>query len=248
MPTSWTGTYDDYSGTQFSTILGFSDQIFTGIVLLLAAGISSHLRYGIGTKKAKEMLLFLILCLMVGLQLYHLVFAAIHVPADKFHVWSPKLHREDCLYSTKGGKRSMFTSTDYTANPCFCHANAVCTMIGSGDVVTPSTDCPTDGTAVCTFDGEVIEPDVSFKRNCRGGQADLCTVDQPCYPCDWDTLEDWGSDARCNSCTTDNTGDCNFIPYVGPYCYKEKGSKDVVPCTKCCTDITAKFDTNNKCY
>jgi hypothetical protein len=72
----------------FDNILGFGDQAFTTIVLVLTAGISAHICYGYGTKKAKELFIGLILLLMVSVQLYHLVMAAVYMPATRFYVYN----------------------------------------------------------------------------------------------------------------------------------------------------------------
>ena len=74
--------------TMFNSILGFGDQLFTVIVLVVSAGISAHMCFGFGTKRAKEALVGLILVLMVGTQLYHLIDAATYVPASKFYVYN----------------------------------------------------------------------------------------------------------------------------------------------------------------
>lgn len=72
----------------FSTLAGFSDQAFAVIVLVLCAGITSHFMYGFGTRKAKDTFVALILLLLVGVQLFYLIPAAITVPATKFYVWN----------------------------------------------------------------------------------------------------------------------------------------------------------------
>lgn len=71
----------------FNSIQGFGDQLFSVIVLVIAAGISSHFCFGYGTKKAKETFIALILVLIVGTQLFHLINAATYVPASKFFVF-----------------------------------------------------------------------------------------------------------------------------------------------------------------
>lgn len=54
-----------------------------------------------------------------------------------------------------------------------------------------------------------------------------CTKDEPCTPCDRDKLILFGA-SRCGSCSQRFQGDCNFIPDIGPYCYKYPNSKYVV--------------------
>lgn len=72
----------------FEDILGFGDQYFVVIVLLLSAGITAHICHGYGTIKAKELFVALILVLLVGTQLYHLIYASVYVPATKFYVYN----------------------------------------------------------------------------------------------------------------------------------------------------------------
>lgn len=77
---------DKHSG--FTTILGFGNQAFTVIILVLIAGISAHISYGYSTRRAREMFIALILILIVGCQFYHLIFAALYVPATQFKVFN----------------------------------------------------------------------------------------------------------------------------------------------------------------
>jgi Holliday junction resolvasome RuvABC DNA-binding subunit len=72
-------------GSTFTDIQGFGDQLFTVIVLVVCAGITSHMCYGFGTKRAKEIFLGLILVLIVGTQFFHLITAATYVPVNKFY-------------------------------------------------------------------------------------------------------------------------------------------------------------------
>ncbi len=79
---------NDNSETITENLLGLGDRLFSGIVLLLTAGICAHICYGYGTKKAKELFLGLILITMAGIQLYHLVNAAIYMPATRFYTYN----------------------------------------------------------------------------------------------------------------------------------------------------------------
>ena len=71
----------------FQTILGFGDQLFTSIVLILSAAVSAHIAYGIGSRKARELFLFLILLLGVSVQYYYILEAIIYLPASKYYVY-----------------------------------------------------------------------------------------------------------------------------------------------------------------
>ena len=76
-----------YESTSFHNFLGFGDQLFTFIVLVLTAGVTSHIIYGYGTKKAKELFVGLVLFTMACIQLYHLTNAAMYKPATRFYTW-----------------------------------------------------------------------------------------------------------------------------------------------------------------
>lgn len=225
----------------FNTIMGFGDQAFTMLVLLLAAGLSSHIAYGIGTKRAREMFLGLILLLMVGVQLFHLINAAVYVPASRFYTWNDQLHRTDCIESSKGGKRAGKATATEDVNPCWCGNGNTCTSVATGLVI--SGACPLDGTAKCTTAaGKTVHKYVPNLRNCKGGQEARCTKSQPCYPCEREKLYKWGMGQRCRSCSSQNSGHCNYVPGEGPYCFDATAanstSKQVVPCKTCCSDPT----------
>ena len=83
----------------FDNILGFGDQLFTVIVLVITAGISSHICFGFGTRKAKETFVGLILVLMVGTQFYHLISAVTHIPASKPYNFNVSVMVEDHFWS-----------------------------------------------------------------------------------------------------------------------------------------------------
>ncbi len=52
----------------FDNALGFGDQLFTCVALLVCAGVTSHLVHGFGTRRAKELFVGLVLLLAVSLQ------------------------------------------------------------------------------------------------------------------------------------------------------------------------------------
>ena len=70
--------------------------------MVLCAGISSHLCFGYSTKKSRETFIGLILLIMLGFQLFHLIRAALYVPATRFSIFNEAFHRSDCLQSNKG--------------------------------------------------------------------------------------------------------------------------------------------------
>ena len=233
--------------------MGFADQAFSCIVLVLAAGLASHIAFGFGTKRAREMFVALILLLIVGTQLFHLINAATYIPATRFYTWNSRLHREDCIRSSKGGKRPGKSTQTEDLNPCFCNAATgnICTIVSTGAVV-PAASCPKDGTAKCTTaTGSQVHRYVPNMRNCKGGQAATCTKDQPCYPCEVGYLDMWGMGQRCRSCSSQNSGECSYVPGVGPYCYTPTSAnsptKEIQPCKKCCTEPTVLIK-NGVCY
>jgi len=87
-----------------------------------------------------------------------------------------------------------------------------------------------------------------YRRDCKTGQKDKCTREDPCTPCELDKLVAFGA-PRCETCSVFNNGDCAFVPGVGPYCWespdydKRGGSRKVVPCKQCCTEPYQKDGT-----
>jgi len=54
----------------FDTFLGFGDQVFSAVMLIVCAGISSHIMFGYGTRRGKEAFIGLVLVLAVGIQVF----------------------------------------------------------------------------------------------------------------------------------------------------------------------------------
>ena len=234
--------------------MGWEEQIFTVLVLLLSAGVSSHIAHGYGTRKSRELFASLVLAIIVGGQLYHLIQAVIYIPATRFYVWNDLLHREDCRFSGKGGKRAGNNTGYEDLNPCFCVNTALTTCYSTVDSSITydlsSVDCPTNGTAKCKQgegDEYKIHRYVPSLRDCHGGQEAYCTMDQPCTPCEADTLTTFRN-GRCRTCSSQNDGECNFILGKGPYCLVSPDSKDVEPCKKCCTEPDPVYDSAGLCY
>ena len=75
----------------FNTLPGFGDQTLAVIILVLCSGVSSHIMFGYGTRKAKETFVGLVLLLMVGVQIFHLIPAATMVPANRFYTWKVRV-------------------------------------------------------------------------------------------------------------------------------------------------------------
>ena len=234
--------------------MAWGEQIFTLIVLLVSAGVCSHITYGFGTKKARDLFASLVLLISVSGQMYHLIQAATYIPATRYFTWNHLLHRDDCIGSNKGGKR-VGNSTSYEdINPCYCvGTNAECyTVISNSDITydLSTESCPNDGTAKCKQGPtreDRIHRWVPSLRDCRGGQLSQCTQDQPCTPCERDKLSTF-KEGRCRTCSTENTGTCNFVPGIGPYCLISPDSKAIEPCKQCCTEPEPFFDDNGYCW
>ncbi len=120
----------------FNSISGFSDQLFVCIFLVVICTIFAHFMFGNTTKHSKISFTGLVLILAVGTQLFYLISAAVHIPADQFYnfnvrfafeihnasnlVIQKNLHRNDCIESDKGGKRPGLSSFEFDTNPCYC--------------------------------------------------------------------------------------------------------------------------------
>jgi len=225
--------------------------IFSAIVLIVSAGITSHIFHGFGSRKWKETFVGLVLLIAVCTQLYFLIQASLAIPSYPYE-YDHSLTRIDCLQSDKGGKRPDGSTRAFDKNPCFCHPGARCISRDTGLVVSTNGSCPDDGDYICRNPLNVSHPNdeinryITSSRNCEGGRGRACTKSEPCDPCDRNSLDSWGS-GRCRTCSTDFKGDCNFVPGVGPYCREKRGSKKVVPCKKCCTDGEVLM-VDGKCY
>jgi len=242
----------------FNTILGFADQTFTVLILVVTAGISVQIAFGFGTKKARDNFIVLILGVLVVVQMYYLVHAVLYIPATQFYTFNPKFHRTDCFISDKGGKRPLASKDALYQHPCYCYdgtkynTRVRCMYRGSKQL--ENSLCPTDGSANCEeyrnpLDPEnfaFVKPYLDDQRDCLGGQATKCTVDQPCTPCELDTLHLWNYN-RCRNCVAHIPDDCHFVPGVGPYCKVSPTSKQVVPCKNCCTENKV-IVINHTCY
>jgi hypothetical protein len=203
-----------------STILDLSQTIFSALVLIISAGLTSHFFHGYNSKKWRTSFIGLLLLMLIGTQVYYLIKAVLYIPTYPYQ-YDATLLRHDCLESGKGGKRSKYSTEVYDTNPCYNTTNNVTNTTNN-------------------------EPYLSYTRDCQGGRGGSCTQVQPCDPCDRDLLSTFQS-GRCRTCSSAFRGTCNFIPGVGPYCRESIDSKVVVPCKRCCTDGTALY-VNGTCY
>ena len=68
----------------FSDLVAFGQQVFAAIILIISAGITANICHGPGTVRSRDTFVKLVLILIVGVQFYHIIYAGIYVPADKF--------------------------------------------------------------------------------------------------------------------------------------------------------------------
>ena len=87
--------------------------MFSAIILVLCAGISSHLCFGFSTRQSRETFIGLIFLIMIGYQFFHLIRAALFIPATPFTIFNQHLHRSDCLNSGKGMTIRQHHDNDY---------------------------------------------------------------------------------------------------------------------------------------
>eukprot|EP01040_Poterioochromonas_malhamensis_P001647 gene1647-1743_t len=214
----------------FENIESFGRQLLIAIYLIICTIIAAKISFAI------------------GIQYYYLIDVVTFVPATRFYTYDSGLRRLECLHSTRGGKRPKKGNETYDFNPCFCDRTvADCYDKLTGAFINGT--CPMNGSAQCITRTTKVKLTlhISAKRNCEGGQGRYCTKNEPCFPCDIDSVVAFNT-SRCRMCTTDYTGDCNFIPDVGPYCFEKVDSKKVVPCKKCCTENTGLVIRNGTCY
>jgi hypothetical protein len=174
----------------FEGIESFGRHLLLCLFVLACTILAARLAFGWKARATREAALFGILCLLVGLQYYYLLDVVTFVPASRFFIYNSKLMRSDCKNSGKGGKRIQGSTQSYDLNPCYCNSHvADCINRATGAVV--SGACPIDSAHKCIphNNGTLIEAYVSSERNCKGGQGNACTKDEPCYPCELDLVK-----------------------------------------------------------
>ena len=132
--------------------------------------------------------------------------------------------------------------------------------------------CVADTGAKSDFKGKDIPRFLEdmAERDCQSGKKSRCSLSEPCTPCELERKSEFKERwSRCAQCSTSNTGkvsrktkpptpsnawthpasppQCGFVPDEGPYCFKSATSREVVPCTKCCTEPTLFFDEEGNC-
>jgi len=66
---------------------------------------------------------------------------------------------------------------------------------------------------------------VGSNRDCQKGEGPVCSVAEPCTPCD--------RGLSCDVCSASNRGACGFVEGWGPYC--DFGGGVVGACRMCCS-------------
>lgn len=161
------------------------------------------------------------------------------------------LHRWECVRGRKGGKRPFGDTSDDFRNPCYNHSTAETN--GTDNKTSVDSTNEFASTSNTGGDGGAIEPYISAFRDCQRAQSNQCSHEQPCTPCELLRREEFHNSAhgwtRCQACSTrNNHGECDFIAGVGPYCLKNAGSQEVVPCRTCCTEGVPMLDRDGVCY
>jgi hypothetical protein len=147
--------------------------LFTSLVLVLSAMLTSYLMHGTSSRKSRECFVGLILTIMISYQLYMLLMTSQFIPAYPEYTYDSSLLRSQCRNSDKGGKRPGSRALAFDFNPCFCHAGANCIDSKSGAVLSNDNTCPTDGSAICYDPTNAVYIDLynNNERNCKGGQG-----------------------------------------------------------------------------
>ncbi|CAN0371905.1 unnamed protein product, partial [Pylaiella littoralis] len=232
---------------EMTTLTGLSESWLKTLVVLVAVALSTNVLVG-PSVRWRPVFISGVLGIVILCEYYYLFFAVIKMPRDWATTMGVSIERWDCLRSTKGGKRGDTSTSVFDINPCFCPFDGYCKNITSDQWVDPSV-CPKDSTASC-WDANQVPVDlyITSTRDCTAAQGMSCTKEEPCTPCDLNTIEGFlsarGSSSgnanhgvsRCRSCAPGNSGACDFVIDEGPYCWKQPGSQEVEPCSGCCTE------------
>ncbi|CAM9288552.1 unnamed protein product, partial [Scytosiphon promiscuus] len=213
------------------------------LLTLVAVALSTNVVAG-SSDRWRPVFVTGILGVLVACEYYYLFFAIVKLPRDWATNMGASIERWDCLRSRKGGKGGDGSRDLSDINPCFCPSGGFCKNLTSEDWLDPS-ECPEDGTASCwDVNRDPVDLYVKSTKDCVAGQGASCTKDEPCTPCGLDSLKAFIVEgvgnrtgvSRCRSCGAGNSGACNFVLDEGPYCWKEPGSREVEPCSACCTE------------
>ena len=157
-----------------------------------------------------------------------------------------RILRWECLNSSKGGKRPYGDTGEDFLNPCYNRTNE--TSSADAGTFPFASLCSTSDT-----DGDISKSEyIPATRDCQHAQTSLCALENPCTPCELSRRDEFHNSERgwdrCQACSLrNNHGECNFKDGVGPYCWKDAESWEVVPCKICCTEGTP-VQADGVCY
>eukprot|EP00904_Undaria_pinnatifida_P002411 jgi/Undpi1/12170/HiC_scaffold_5.g01846.m1 len=242
------GVAQGHGEGQASTMTGvvaLSESWSKALVTVVAVALSAKILVG-SSARWRPAFVSGALVALVTCEYYYLFFAVMKVPRDWPATRGVLMLRWDCLQSTKGGKRAHSSaSAAFDINPCFCPSSAYCRNM-TADVWIYDAECPEDGTARCwDVNRRYIPLHIDERRDCQAAQGTRCTKTEPCTPCAQNSLREFISAnttgaSRCRACGAGNRGECNFVIDEGPYCWKEPGSREIEPCSICCTEPQAR--------
>mmetsp|Transcript_29186 Transcript_29186/g.94144 ORF Transcript_29186/g.94144 Transcript_29186/m.94144 type:complete len:258 (+) Transcript_29186:2-775(+) len=214
-----------YDHNDDASIVDAARNVFLGLLVAYAIGVVAARV----AKSRKRMKLYWSAGLCFALcvvQSYFLYQAANTVAPSAFE---DEVYRYDCHDSHKGGKVSKATTRPGSdLNPCFCQGD-----LGDGGVCVDALNR--------TVASKLSSKYQTYRRDCDAGRGSRCTRHEPCTPCELDRLLGFKGATYCGMCSVLNTGDCNFQPGVGPYCWKSPHSRRVEPCKRCCTESFPVF-------
>jgi len=226
---------------QLTTMNGthsFDQPTFILVSLAILVGIASLLallenRCG-GSTRGRTFAHSIIAIAMI-FQLHLLSEASVRIPNNN----SKSVYRWDCLHSGKGGKRPLRDSSDEYLNPCY---NRTTDVNGTEAV-----------SHLCSSDSPDDESYIPATRDCDRAQLSHCSLTEPCTPCGLSRRDEFHGSAhgwsRCQACLVSNRfGECNFVAGIGPYCWRDAETWEVVPCEKCCTESVPIIDEYGNCY
>mmetsp|Transcript_33274 Transcript_33274/g.43873 ORF Transcript_33274/g.43873 Transcript_33274/m.43873 type:complete len:240 (-) Transcript_33274:260-979(-) len=226
-----------------SGVTGFSELIFSLILWIATLAVTSKLLAGPGVKNWKNLFFTTLLISAILIQYYYLFYAVLHFPPYRAAQMLMSVKRKDCLQSRKGGKVSIYDEESvYTRDRCYCEERHTCLDSNGNALEGISWEmCPVDGTCIRNIGGyqsqyrSTRDFENMYERDCDDGRGAECTKQEPCTPCESDRLREFDA-PDCGLCWTLNDGDCNFVEGVGPYCWASPDTREVVPCTQCCTE------------
>lgn len=240
-----------------STFLLVSASLLFGIASLLAllenhCGSTSARRNSLGRS-----FLYSTAAIAIIYQFQLLLEASVRIPSGN----GKGIYRWECLHSHKGGKRPFENLSDEYRNPCYNHTSEETNVTETETESSSQTLLNTNGyvsSPLCPSsnaikDASIIESFISDARDCHQSKSSQCSLAEPCVPCELSRRGEFHSSShgwsRCQACSIRNKfGDCNFIDGVGPYCWENAQSWEVVQCKKCCTESVMMLDEGGICY